>query len=251
LKSPAKSGPFPCYVSGYKEEIGLFYKFGPNNIMTILILGATGRTGRHLLKQALTQIDTIHVLVRDRGKISPEAGLKVFDGTPADEQALEKAMQGCDAVLSTLNISRTTDFPWSPLRTPKDFLSDCIRKIISTCDKVSCKRILITSAWGVNETKKEIPGWFRWFIDNSNIRFPYLDHGVAEKLLTESPLEWTIVRPVGLTNHSSRQQVIVSFNGVPRPRLTISRQTVARFMLDALAGHRYIRQAPVISAGKP
>lgn len=216
--------------------------------MRILILGATGRTGRHLVEQALHKGHIVHALVRDKNKVRlAHNQLHLFEGSPADIGAIEKAMQGCDAVLSSLNISRTSDFPWSPLRTPKDFLSDSMNKIIAVCNKSGCKRIIVTTAWGVNETKKEIPGWFRWFIDNSNIRFPYIDHGVMENILKASSLDWTIVRPAGLTNSSKEKKVKISFNGLPRPGLTISRRNVAKFMLSALEEGGFIRQLPTIS----
>ncbi len=217
--------------------------------MRILILGATGRMGKHLLEQALHRGHVVHALVRNKSKPAlSHSQLHIFEGTPLDSTALEKAMTGCEAVLSALNISRTSDFPWAPLRTPKDFLSGSMKVIIEVCNKLHCKRVIVTTAWGVNETKKEIPGWFRWFIDHSNIRFPYLDHGVLENLLKISSLEWTIVRPVGLTNSSQEKKVIVSFNAVPRPGLTVSRRTVAKFMLGVLHDKAYIRQTPTVSS---
>lgn len=41
----------------------------------------------------------------------------VFEGTPAKEKVLGKAIEGCEMTISALNISRTCDFPWEPLRT--------------------------------------------------------------------------------------------------------------------------------------
>ncbi len=216
--------------------------------MRILILGATGRTGKHILEQALHKRHIVHVLVRDRSKLHlAHNQLHIFEGSPTDITAIEKAMQGCEAVLSVLNISRRSDFPWAGLRTPKDFLSDTMNKIIAACNKLHCKRILVTTAWGVNESKKEIPGWFRWLIDNSNIKYPYVDHGIVEELLKASSLEWTIVRPVGLTNSAKEKNVKVSFNGLPKPGLTINRRNVARFMVAALEEYTYIKELPTIS----
>ncbi|OSZ79774.1 hypothetical protein CAP36_00475 [Chitinophagaceae bacterium IBVUCB2] len=216
--------------------------------MRILILGATGRTGKHILEQTLHKGYIVHVLVRDRSKIHlVHNQLHIFEGSPADITAIEKAMKDCEAVLSALNISRTSDFPWAGLRTPKDFLSDTMNKIIAVCNKLGCKRIIVTTAWGVNESKKEIPGWFRWFIENSNIKYPYRDHGLLEELLKASSLDWTIIRPAGLINSSKEKKVKVSFNGLPKPGLTISRRNVARFMVAALEEHAYIKELPTIS----
>lgn len=217
--------------------------------MRILILGATGRTGKHILEQSLHKGHIVHVLVRDKSKLNLSHNqLHIFEGNPANITAIEQAMKGCEAVLSALNISRTSDFPWAGLRTPKDFLSDTMNKTVAVCNKLQCKRILAITAWGVNESRKEIPGWFRWFIDNSNIKFPYRDHGKLEEILKSSSLEWTIIRPVGLTNSATEKIVKVSFNGLPKPGLIISRRNVARFMIAALEEHTYIRELPTISS---
>ncbi len=215
--------------------------------MKILILGATGRTGKHVLEEALKKGHDVHVLVRNADKLPVTQNLQVFTGTPIDIDILNRSMQGCDAIISTLNISRKSDFPWSPLRTPKDFLSSTMKNIISLAEKNHIKRIIAMTAWGVNESKKEIPGWFRWFIDHSNIKYPYLDHGKLENILTQTSLDWTIIRPAGLTNSKKIREVKVSFNANPKPGLTISRRNVAKFMIEVLEKGSYVRALPTIS----
>jgi hypothetical protein len=56
-------------------------------------------------------------------------------------------MQGCEAVLSVLNISRKYEFPWAGLRTPKDFLSVTMKNIIEQSAKNHIRRIVFASAW--------------------------------------------------------------------------------------------------------
>ena len=216
--------------------------------MRILILGSTGRTGKHLLQQALQRGHTVNVLVRDRKKLTiSDPNLSVYEGTPLDKTALEKAMVGCEAILSALNISRVNDWPWAKLKTPKDFLQSTMKNIIELMPKHNIERIIFISAWGVSETKKQIPGWFRWFIDHSNIRYPYLDHEKQEALVEKTNLHWTAVRAAGLTNSKKQKEVLISFNNHPKPRLLISRRSVAAFMIDILGRNLYVWQMPVIS----
>ena len=216
--------------------------------MHILLLGSTGRTGTHLLNQALKRGHTVHVLVRDKSKLSAShPNLVIFEGSPLDKPALENAMQGCEAVLSTLNVSRKSDFPWAGLRSPENLLSSAMKNIIELATKHHIQRVIFMSAWGVGETKKDIPGWFRWMIDHSKLRFPYADHERQELLVKQTSLEWTSVRAAGLTNSDRMKKVIVSFNNDPKPNWTISRSSVANFMLDTLEKNLYVRQMPVIS----
>lgn len=216
--------------------------------MRILILGATGRTGRLLLGQALERGYEVQVLVRDRHKVRiSHPDLQVMEGHPADRACLAKAIRGCEAVLSTLNISRHNDFPWAGLRSPQHLLSDVMASVIMLAGQHAFRRVIFTSAWGVGETEKDLPKWFRWLIKNSNLRYPYQDLFRTEQLLKDSPLDWTAVRPAALTNSRRRTPCKVSFNNSPPPGLFISRATVAAFMLDALENGTYVREAPVIS----
>lgn len=217
--------------------------------MKILLLGATGRTGRWILEEAIGRGHIVHALVRNPAKVKFSNGrLILFEGTPTDSAALEKAMEGCQAIISAINISRTNDFPWSPLRTPKDFLSASMKNIIASAQDHSIDRIVIISAWGVAETRGDIPGWFRWFIEHSNIRYPYNDHAVQEYLLKASALNWTCVRPVGLTNSKKDKTVTVTLDKTSKPTLLIPRRMVAKFMMDVLEKDLYVRQLPVISS---
>ncbi len=216
--------------------------------MHILILGATGRTGERLLHEALADGYRVTILVRDRRKIGISSGkLTVVERATLDADSLQQAISGCDAVISTLNISRTSDFPWSSLRTPPTFLSDLLTRLIPICEAQHVRRLIVVTAWGANETRQHIPFWFRWLIDYSNIGVAYRDHERQEQLLTQSRLDWTIVRPVGLTNGRDHKPLIETTGNQPKPNLTISRTNVARFLLDVVAGKRYIRQAVTIS----
>lgn len=201
-----------------------------------------------MLSEALGRGHQVTVLVSHKGtlKIKSES-IKVFEGTPLNKFTLSDAMHGCDAILSTLNISRVSDFPWSKLRTSKDFLSVSMKHIIDAATENDVKRIVVTTAWGVAETQKDIPFWFRWLIKNSNIRHAYYDHDRQEQILKSSDMDWTIVRPVGLTDSATIRDVKVSLNNQPWPSFTISRHNVALFMLDALEKNLYIRECPVIS----
>lgn len=215
--------------------------------MRILILGATGRTGKLLLQQALASGYHINVLLRDKSKVALHSALTIFEGTPADKNILANAMDGCEAVLSALNISRTSDFPWSALRTPKTLLSETAAHLIDLAPKYGISRVIVISAWGAGSSRQEIPWWFKWLIDNSNIGIAYRDQEKQEELFEASALNYTIARPVGLVNSLKSKPVRVSLNNIPKPHLTISRLDVAKFMLQILEGGQYIRQMPVLS----
>jgi putative NADH-flavin reductase len=214
--------------------------------MKVLLLGATGRTGKLILQQLIQRGHIVHALVREKSKVNLIAEtLTVFEGSTLDADVLSTAMAGCEAIISALNVSRNNDFPWSALRTPVDFLSTTMKNILPLAAKHQLKRIIIISAWGVSETRKDIPVWFRWTMDHSNISPAYKDHELQEQMLAATDLYWTAIRPVGLTNFSLKP-VKISLNNIPKPSLLISRKSVAAFAVDVLEQAAFIGQAPVI-----
>lgn len=216
--------------------------------MKILLLGTTGRTGQLFLQEALKAGHSINAIVRDRSKIEAEhENLFLFDGVPTDSEVLANAMNGCDAVVCLLNVSRTSDFPWAKLRSPKDLISGTMKQVVKIANEFKIKRVVTCSAWGVNETQKDLPGWLRWILRNSNIGVAYQDHERQENILMASPLDWTIVRPVGMTSDLKDKDILVSIDNDPKPNMTINRLSVAKFMLQELESGKFIKQAPVIS----
>jgi uncharacterized protein YbjT (DUF2867 family) len=217
--------------------------------MRILLLGATGRTGAHVLEYLLADGREVHALVRDRNKLGqPRDGLKIFEGSPTDEAALAKAFRGCEYVLSVLNVSRKSDFPWSPLRSPPGLMSSALEKVLRLSEGGGVRKIVVCSAWGSKETRNDLPGWFRWTLDHSNIGIAYRDHERQEDMLRASGMNFTIVRPTFLTGFREGRGIRVSRGNAPRPRMTISRRSVARFLIRMLTEGAYSRQAVTISA---
>ncbi|MEM6805111.1 MAG: NAD(P)H-binding protein [Bacteroidota bacterium] len=215
--------------------------------MNILLLGATGRTGKLVLQEALEQGHRVHCLARKSSRIAKQEGLSIFEGNAHDTADLDKAIQNCQAVISVLNISRSSDFPWSSLRTPPHYMSEVMSRLIPIAKKQDIKRISLCSAWGVAETKEDIPIWFKWMIDYSNIGPAYKDHERQERMLEESKLDWTIVRPVGLSNVKSQESIKESLNNHPKPSLLISRKSLAKYLVASLENEELIHKKIVIS----
>ncbi len=216
--------------------------------MKILIIGATGRTGRLVVEETLKQGYDLNVLVRDKNKIPFNSkSIKVYQGTPARRTDLAAAMQGCDLIISALGIARASDAPWSKLITPENFISESMKNVIAEAGQQNLKRLITISAWGVGETKKEIPFWLKWLINHTNLRPIYAEHESQEKLLANSNLNWTAVRPVALNDSKKIKTLKVSFNNFPKPSLYISRQSVAKFMVDIVKSDKYDMNSPTIS----
>ncbi len=217
----------------------------------IAVLGATGRTGIWIVKEALNRGYAVNALVRAQSSLDIEhPDLKIIKGIPTSARDLTQVMQECEAVFNALNISRKNEWwLWSKLSSSPTFLSEVAEKVVTVAKQIGLRRCLIVTAWGTGESKADLPSWFRFFINTTKIGVTYRDHERQEAVWEKSGLDWTIVRPVGLTNETQEKpiQVLLNSKTAKPDKMTISRREVAKFMLDSLEGDRYIQQKPIIS----
>ena len=100
--------------------------------------------------------------------------------------------------------------------------------------KYHVSRLICLSAWGVGESKNRLPFVFKHIILPLLMKEEYEDKEAQERLIQQSILDWTIVRPARLTNgpctRSYRTNSILEFSG----QSSISRADVADCMLKQL-----------------
>src|SRR5947209_2286244 len=119
--------------------------------MKILLLGATGLTGRQLLAQALEQGHEITALVRSPEKLAETRGLDVRVGSVMDRTALEDAVHGRDAVLSTLGTRSVRDLFGATLMTKT------MGTLVPAMEHRGVSRLIVLSAVGVGEATQKAP----------------------------------------------------------------------------------------------
>lgn len=214
--------------------------------MKILLYGATGRLGKLVLEKALNNGHEVNVLARNISRIQNQSNLNKFEGDVLNELDIKKAIAGCDVVINTLNISRKSDFPWSKLRTHETFISDAMRKLIPIAKKSNIKRIITCSAWGTLETKKNTNWIFKFLIDYSNVGLAYKDHERQEKIIENSGINYTVVLPVILSK-GVEEEIKETMDNTPKPSSSISRASVAKFIIDSLNRNDLINKKVVIS----
>ncbi len=214
--------------------------------MKIAILGISGRTGSLVAREALSRGWKVNGIARNRTKVSV-ADADITEGTPYDKETVRKALDGCDAVVSTLSLFPSTQGLFSGIKTPLDFMSVSIRNCVDVMKEKGIRRIVLMTALGVGDSFREIPLFFRILIKISNLRHSYRDHDRQEKVLEKSGLDWTVVRPVTLTDASDDISVIYKQTGDRKFGSSITRLAVANFILEAIEKGEFIRSKPGIS----
>jgi putative NADH-flavin reductase len=206
----------------------------------ILVLGATGGTGRQVVSQARQQGHEVTVLVRDPKRLTsaPES-LRVFVGSVTDDrEALAAATRGQDAVISTLGVGNSLK--------SSGLIARSVPAIVQAMQSSGVQRLIFTSAYGVGATLADVPLLPRMLM-RLLFRDLYADKAAGEAILRRSSLAWTLVYPVTLTNgpRLGRYRVgeRLALRGFPR----ISRADVADFLLKQVEDNRYLRRGVLIS----
>lgn len=216
----------------------------------IAIFGGSGRTGREIIKQALTLKYKVTALVRNTDSIGlTHPNLLLLEGTPERLSDVEKTLSGATCVMVALNISRRSDFPWAQVITPENLLRNAMKNIVHAMEEQQISRIITISAWGVYDSYQEIDPILKFLINYSKIGVTYKGHEEQEQLLRNSDLNWTAVRPVNLKNNTQFKQIIERHNNSNKLNMTVGRNDVAKYMLEILNNSDYFKQAPAISNG--
>jgi uncharacterized protein YbjT (DUF2867 family) len=202
--------------------------------MKLLIVGATGGTGRQLVAQALARGHRVTALVRGPSRAEPRPGLTSAVGDVLDPGSLDRVMQGQEAVLSALGHKR-----WLA---PSRILSEGTRNLIAAMVRHGVQRLVCETALGISDAWWQMGLYYTLFVRPVILPFYFRDKVRQEAVIRASGLAWTIVRPGMLTN------------GPPRGRyrhgphvghwlwtVRISRADVAAFMLDQLTDTSYVR----------
>src|SRR5215211_2558802 len=198
--------------------------------MKVLIIGATGATGKILMREALAQGHEVTALARNPSALAPEEPLlRVLQGNALEASSLEAAVAGQDAVLSVLGTRS---------RGPTTLFSESTHNLISAMDKHGVRRLVCITGVGAGDSKGHVGFLYDRIIRPFVVRNQYEDKERQEEMLKGSGLEWVIVRPARVTNKPATGEYQVFLSGDSYKATTISREDVAEFMLAQLSEDR-------------
>ena len=206
--------------------------------MKVLIIGATGATGKILMREALAQGHEVTALARNPSALAPEDHrLRVLQGNALDVSSMEAAVVGQDAVLLALGTRSSR---------PTTLFSESTHNVIGAMDKHGVRRLVCITGIGVGDSKGHVGFLYDRIIRPFVVRNVYEDKERQEVAIQQSDLEWVIVRPARLTDEPARGEYGVYLKGSYKAK-TISRADVADFMLAQLTDDTYVHKTPVIS----
>ena len=155
--------------------------------MNITIIGASAGIGLETVKRGLDRNHSITTLSRSGIEIEEKKSLNVILGDATNKADLLSSIQNADAIIVTLgtskNMNATTLF--------SDFAQLMVE--IHKENKTDIPFIFVTG-FGAGESKNYVPWLVKMFLKYF-LKDVYADKTKMEEIITNSDLNWTVVRP--------------------------------------------------------
>lgn len=192
--------------------------------MNLLIVGANGKTGCALVQLACELGHVVTAVVHHKPTQSMQCA-RILHGDARDPQLLESAIVGQHAIIDTIGTRRP--FLKTTLET------DAARQLIDAMCRHGIRRIVAVSSIGVGNSIANVPGLYRALMPIF-FRGAIPDKEGMEAQLRQSDLDWTIVRPAGLTDGPETNSTQIIAPASRRRVRRIARADVAAFILNHL-----------------
>lgn len=200
---------------------------------SILVIGAAGKSGSPIVRQAVARGFNVTALVRHPEKAEGfPSQVLIVKGDGTDAASVGAAVRGHDTVIIT--VGGRTEFVSGPTA----------RNAVAGMKAAGVRRIILLSAYGIGDSAHGIHG----FVLSKLLSKLNADKIASEAALESSGLDWTAVRPPVLGEGPSqgplKAGVDITINGFQ----TISREDLATFMLDQIDSPTYVGKKPIVYA---
>jgi nucleoside-diphosphate-sugar epimerase len=218
--------------------------------MRVLIMGATGATGRAVTAELGRRGHHVTAFARRPETVDPQPWLATHTGDATSAVDVDAAVAGHDAVVITLGIREN---PLAvrlrgPRHTRADVRSVGTRHAIDAMRRHGVRRLVVQATYGQGETAGRLSPF--WRLTFALVLRPQIrDTQVQEALVRASGLDWVLIHPVSLTDETDAPDAVVSLSG-DVAGMRVPRVAVARVLADAVepATTRYIRRTASVSA---
>jgi putative NADH-flavin reductase len=210
------------------------------SVARVLIIGASKGIGLETTRQALEAGHQVRALARSAAAIGfADPKLEKVRGDALISKDIEEALNGMDVVIQTLGVSL------GDLFRPVRLFSDATRVLVSAMESAAVKRLICVTGFGAGDSHESISCLqllpFRLVFGRA-----YDDKGVQERLIKNSSLDWTIVRPGVLTSGRQTGRYKILDKPSQWRNGMISRLDVAEFLVRQIEERTYVHKAPVL-----
>ena len=203
--------------------------------MKITIVGGSAGTGAELASLAHEAGHEVTALSRT-GRAP--AGVRAMAGDASDSAVVSAAISGADAVVVTVGGAKGVAHQRAAVT----------RAVIAAMQKEGVRRLVVQSSLGAGDSGSQLPAPLRLLM-RTVLAKALADHNEQEAAVQSSSLDWTIVRPTGLTNKEpAGTWKALTTDDDGRLGGSIPRRDLAACMLGVLTDDSTIGKALGVSA---
>ncbi|MGB3616574.1 MAG: SDR family oxidoreductase [Catalinimonas sp.] len=205
--------------------------------LTIAVFGGTGRTGQHIVRQALQAGHQVRTLARNPSKMKVvDERLTVVHGDATDGRAVAEVVAGSNAVINTVGHTKTS--------TP-DVQTVSTQHIVDAMQQQGMRRLVSLSGAGLDHPN-DVQNFGRKLMKtmmNLLAKDVLTDAEAHAEVLRSSDLDWTVARPPRLTNGPAQGNYRTGYFAAG-PGDKLSRADLADFLLRLATGDEYVGEMP-------
>ncbi|EMY69961.1 NAD(P)-dependent oxidoreductase [Leptospira vanthielii] len=209
--------------------------------MKIIVFGATGGIGKLLLPLLSTGDHQVTRFSRNLESLHPNNHIQNKHGNVTNYLDVKEGIQNHDLVICLLG---------APLQDKSLIRTIGTNNIVKAMKETGVKRILCLSSFGVGSSFPFLPFLYRWVLGPILLRNLFKDHLGQEKLITESGLDFTIIRPGNFFDGPLTNQYLHGrTEDIPKYKLAykISKADLVDFILKQINSNQYNREVTWIS----
>ncbi len=209
--------------------------------MKIVVFGATGGTGKNVVERALAAGHDVVAVARKPEAIAAREHLVAHKGDVTDAASIAGAFEGADAVICAIGPASNGK--------PGTLISDGTANIVAGCLKANVKRLVFESGMIVSDGK-ELSFFGSLAVSLFGAIYPKLkiDKVIAERTITDSKLEWVIVRPPALSHAPATGKYFAAPGARIFPASSLSHADCADALVRAVTEAAWTNQ--VVNVGR-
>lgn len=209
---------------------------------TVLVIGASRGIGLETVKAALAAGHNVRAFARSAAGIPiNDPKLTKIAGDALSRSDLEKTLSGADAVIQSLGVTAPKDLIFGTT-----LFSSSTRVLVDAMQAANVKRLIAVTGAGAGNSRGRINPLYDYLMFPILLQRVYSDKDIAEEIIANSTLDWTIARPGLLTNGAATGR----YKALPDMKDwrggAISRADVADFLVKQLGDSSMLRKTPLL-----
>ena len=204
----------------------------------IAILGANGKAGKFLVKEALDKGYQVKILTRNSNNIKiTNENIEIISGDARDFASIRKLLKGCGAVINAVGQPKNESYIFSTVT----------KHILEAMKEFEIKRYIVISGGSLNVTgdQKGIVNKIGATLFKVFLSKMMQDKYKELQIIQSSKVDWTIVRLPFVMEGNGIGRINKSL--VDMPGIKIQNSDIAPFVIKQINSDRYVGKCPFIS----